>query len=640
MCWINGIISSRILETNISKLASSMNYAIHHRWPDDDGIFFTKLNDFNVSFWQTRLSIIDLSDAGHQPMFYDKWKGAWNNNSHPLNTFDLSIVFNGEIYNHIELRKELEGNWYIFSTKSDTEVILASYLAWWTECVSRFNGMWAFCIYDPINQNFFCSRDRFGKKPFYFYTTETDFIFSSEIKWILAHQDLNINSSNNLNSDALDFYFTLGYIPSPLTIYKNVSKLESGHNLIISITDGKITYKKNQYYLLPTYEPIKNKEALIEEGKILLEDAVKIRMFSSDVPVGAFLSGWLDSSLVVAMMTKFVNREKLHTFSIGFEWKYDETEYIDIVKDAFGTNHHHEYFHLDDFEKMIDMILYHYDEPFADTSCFPTLLVSTLARKDITVSLSWDWWDEVFGWYGMYKVAVQMNMIYRTPKFLRKALFYWIPSIADKIPFISKIKEALRVSFFPKSAFYAELWSKNFYRPIVYKNWTIKALSEILEKNNWNFIQSIIDFDLIYNTLSDNFLVKVDRASMAEALEVRSPFLDYRVIDFSRKIPTKWKVTLFQTKILMRLMMQWIVPDKIINRWKKGFTPPINEWITQDKYKDEIWEAINFLTTNEILDINWRCFFNEIPQDSNDTHIVDYQIRLFIFYRWYKKWIT
>ncbi len=617
----------------------SMNQSIHHRGPDDNGTSYDVIENFGIAFGQARLAIIDLSRAGHQPMFYDRKSGASNENFHYSSTYDLSLVFNGEIYNHLDIRKELEDIGYIFSTKSDTEVILASYLAWWPDCVTRFNGMWAFCIYDKIQHNFFCSRDRFGKKPLYFYHTDTDFIFSSELKGILAHTDLHINTTDNIDADAVDFYFSMGNIPAPLTIYKNISKLEAWHNILLTLEQWKLVLKKSQYYTLPSYSPLLDRRLLIEEGRSLLDNATKIRMFSADVPVWAFLSGGLDSSSVVAMMTKYTEKSKLHTFSIGFEGKYDETKYIDIVKEAFWTNHHHKYFCEDDFCDMLDIFAHTYDEPFADVSGFPTLFVSKLAREHVTVSLSGDGWDEIFGWYMMHQVAAQMDILYKTPILIRKLFFWIIHPISQYSFFLMKVSEALRLSFLPKYDFYAEISGWVNYKSQSYKDWTRENMQKLLEQNAWDFTQSMIDFDLMYNTLADNFLTKVDRASMAYALEVRSPFLDYRFIEYSRKIPVKWKVTPFKTKILMRDIIRDIVPDSILQRWKQWFAPPIVDWIMQDSYIQAAQGWLKIIRSIKAIHPELISFLSEIFEKKNQAYPPEYVIRLFLFYRWHKQWI-
>jgi asparagine synthase (glutamine-hydrolysing) len=639
VCGINWFISSRISPEKTQESLVLMNQSIHHRWPDDTGMYFSRNWDYTRALGQVRLSIIDLSPGGHQPMHYRKNLWASNQVFESEKEHDLSIVFNGEIYNYRDIRSELETLGYIFSTHSDTEIILASYDAWGTDCVKKFNGMWAFALLDEKKNTLFCSRDRYGKKPFYYYRSDIDFIFSSEIKGILEHKDLKINTQDNILPEALDFYFTTGNIPAPYTIYKNISKLEAWHHLFINMSADTLSIKKEQYYTLPDYAPMSDKASLIDEWKKLLTDAVKIRMFASDVPVWAFLSGGLDSSSVVAEMTKHVEKSKLHTFSIGFDWKYDETHYIDIVKEAFGTNHHHAYFRESDFQWLLENVSFFYDEPFADYSNFPTMFVSKLAREQVTVSLSWDGGDEVFGWYMMHKIAAQMDMIYRLPLFLRKFFAHIIPTTADNLSLFSRLKEAFRVSTFPREDFYAELGWSSIYRPNVYKNWTREKLRYLLEKSGGNFIQSIIDFDLLYNTLSDNFLVKVDRASMAYALEVRAPFLDYRIVEYARKIPTKWKVSMRKTKILMREIIRDLVPDEIVSRGKQGFEPPIKDWILSWEYISELEEWLESLFEQKILSEDWYKFYKEkVFQNQNSLYNI-FRIKLFLLIKWKEKWL-
>lgn len=307
MCGINGF------NWKDGNLIKKMNDSLKHRGPDGEGIY----TDNNISLGHRRLAIIDLSKNGKQPMFYHH-KGK-----------KVIIVFNGEIYNFLELKEELKNKGYKFNSKTDTEVILASYLEWGENCVNKFNGMWAFCIYDLQKNILFLSRDRFGEKPLYYFFDGKRFIFSSEIKGILKH-----NIKKTINKEAIDFYLSLGFIPAPCTIYEGINKLESSTNLIFYLKEKKI--KKYKYYELPNYEPIYNKELLKEELKKIISDAVKIRLIS-DVPLGAFLSGGLDSSEVVYNMTKFMNKKNLNTYSIGFKGKLDETDYIKIMKDFLKT---------------------------------------------------------------------------------------------------------------------------------------------------------------------------------------------------------------------------------------------------------------------------------------------------------------
>jgi asparagine synthase (glutamine-hydrolysing) len=607
-----------------------MNTSIRHRGPDDswEGVF--ESGDCTVWFGHVRLSIVDLSSAGHQPMRYSKAHGASSQTHHPEKPWDVATVFNGEIYNFAELKTELESKGYVFTTHGDTEVILASYLEWGNDCVYKFNGFWAFAIFDAKARTVFCSRDRFGKKPFYYHVSKAGGLaFCSEIKGLLT-----LGISQETDPEAIDFYLTTGFIPAPWSVYRSVRKLESGHSATYDLATGK--FETFRYYELPKYQPTYDREALVKEGRALLKDATRIRMFA-DVPVGAFLSGGLDSSSVVAEMTKFVKKENLHTFSIGFEGKYDETPYINVVKDAFGTNHHHEYFKREHFEAMLGEIPHFYDEPFGDYSCFPTMFVSRLAREHVTVSLSGDGGDEVFWGYAMHQVAAQMSVIRKIPRPIRNLLSKIIPRTKNEYSLFSKLNEAFRVSVLPLETFYAEAGSKSLPKPDVFKQWSAEKLAYCLKKSDGNFTQAMIDYDLLFNTLWDNFLTKTDRASMSCALEIRSPFLDHRFVEFARKIPVEWKVDFRRTKILMREIIRGIVPEEIVRRGKQGFEPPVKEWI--GTYEETMTSGLVGLRKSKFINEKWGIFFQESVLKKNSPIFTPQKIRLLLLILWHKTWM-
>lgn len=627
MCGINGFNFSN------KKLALAMNKAIKHRGPDDSGTYF----DQKISLGHVRLSIQDLSTKGSQPLFYSKKRGACNNkfNSENITTSDLSIVFNGEIYNFLELKEELLSKGYSFTTGTDTEVILASYLEHGFDCVKKFNGMWSFCIYDKKKEIFFCSRDRLGVKPFYYYLKDEKFVFSSEIKGILAHKELKLNRTKNIDKDSVNYYFSLGYIPSPFSIFKNCYKLEAGHNLVFNIKTKEVT--KTKYWSLPDFNPITDKKKLILKGRELLLDAVRIRMIS-DVPVGAFLSGGLDSSSVVGYMTKFTSSKKLHTFSIGFEGKYDETKYINIVKDAFKTEHHHFYFKKKDFEKLIESYSYHYDEPFSDYSGFPTTKVSEIAKKHVSVALSGDGGDEIFGGYNLHKMGKRLDLIYKLPRFIRLVLSKTpIKENLNSLASFYLLKEAFKLSLNPKFQFYSKSLVKN--RPIspLYVSLVEKRMKYSIKKGDGSLSEGLRIYDLLFNTLADNFLVKVDRASMKHALEVRSPFLDYRFAEFSQQIPSKYKVSVNETKKLMKEIIKDIVPKKIVYRKKQGFEPPIDKWILDKKHEKDLKRGLALI--KELDEFSYNFYNNKVFKEKNKLYAT-YKIRLFLFKKWWDTWIN
>jgi len=630
MCGINGIIrfdNKGILKEEIDK----MNKAIKHRGPDDEGVFIFNNKNYSIGLGHVRLAILDLSEKGHQPMGYNVEEDKIIYNDKDLDKADIIIVYNGEIYNYLELKEKFSLK---TETGTDTEVILKLYEKLGFDCVKEFNGMWAFCIFDKRKNLIFCSRDRLGVKPFYYYWDGEEFIFSSELKGILAVKE--INKKENINEDAVKLYFALGFIPSPYSIYKNTFKLEARQNLIFDLNKREV--KKYYYWELPDYNPIYDKKKLIEEGRKLLYDAVKIRI-RSDVPVGAFLSGGLDSSAVVGVMRQFTDLSKLHTFSIGFEGKYDETPYIKIVVDYFKTQHHHYYFKEKDFEGLIDKYCWIYDEPFGDYSGFPTYKVSEIAKKYVTVVLSGDGGDEVFGGYRFHLVSRKIEYLKKIPKFIRKLFLKILDSNLLKSNTLFLIKEAIKLSLIENGEeFYSKLFNGKFIITEEGKKWIETNLRYCLNNADNNLSESIRVFDLLFRTLADNFLVKVDRASMANALEVRSPFLDYRFAEFSQKIPTEWKVDLFKTKKLMREIIKDILPKKILNRGKGGFEPPLDKWILKEKYGRILDEGIYLLEKLNFNDLK-EFYKNEVFKKDNKLYNI-YKIRLFLFTKWWEKWVT
>jgi asparagine synthase (glutamine-hydrolysing) len=337
----------------------------------------------------------------------------------------------------------------------------------------------------------------------------------------------------------------------------------------------------------------------------------------SDVPIGAFLSGGLDSSTVVGIMRKFTELNKLNTFSIGFRNEFDETKYINIVKNYFKTIHHNYIFENDHFTKWIDRTTFHYDEPFADFSLFPTFQVSEMAKKKVTVVLSGDGGDEVFGGYNIYKIPLVLSILRIMPKMFRKNIKKIIPS--------TKIRNILEKSLKNNTEFYSSS-SKN----ITFKKWASKCMKYCLKKSKNNLSEALRIFDILFNTLGDNYCTKVDRASMAYAIEVRSPFMDYRLIEYSQKIPSNMKVNIIKTKILLRELVKDIVPKQILNLKKHGFGAPINQWFKRINFNPSSSESLRYI---EKINPYWKNIFLE--EKSDET----LNMRLYFFNLWCKRWI-
>lgn len=616
MCGINGFNFSD--ESMIQK----MNHKISHRGPNGQSYIINE----NLSLGHARLSIIDLSIAANQPLYYKH------------NQKEFWIVFNGEIYNYLELKNTLSSLGYKFNTNSDTEVILASFCEWGENCVNHFNGMWALCIHDIINNNIFLSRDRLGVKPLYYFYNSELFIFSSEIKSILEHKNLEINKFGNINNTAVEMYFSTGYIPAPISIFNNVFKLENGYNLTYNLFERRITKKYSFYQISVFNDTITSERNLIEEGKYLMQDSVKLRM-RSDVPVGAFLSGGLDSSAVVSEMSKLKLENNFHTFSIGFDQKeFDETKYIEIVKNHFSTIHHHSTYTEKDFNLFWPSYSSVFDEPFGDYSAFPTNMVCAIAKHDVTVVLSGDGGDEIFGGYPNYNIGYTIEKLKRLPKSSIALLYNFTKSFKGKNNKLDKINELIRLSIQPSSKFYSEMFSDNRYKPVSYQYYSETQLKEALEFSNFNLSEALRIYDLLGNTLSNNFLTKVDRVSMYNSIEVRSPFLDYRFIDFSQRIPNHLKVNFFRSKILMRDIIKDDIPKEILFRKKMGFTPPIHNWLQSKLSLDKINKNLELL---EAINPELFSFYKMkvIGKPYNYT-INSYLIKLLLFGDWFDKWIT
>jgi len=592
--------------------AQIMAAALRHRGPDQSGV----RADDAVSLAHARLAIIDLSEKGRQPM--------------PNEDGSLWLVVNGEIYNFRELRKELGGK-HAFSSAADTEVILHAYEEWGLDALRRFNGMWAFCLYDRKAQKLILSRDRVGKKPLYYFHDGLRFIFGSELKAIVLAHDVE----RRISKDALDFYFSLGYIPSPWSIYEDIFKVEPRQVLVYDLKTR--TLAKDTYFEIPAYKPARRRARLVDEGRALLRDAVRLRL-TADVPVGAFLSGGLDSSAVVAAMAEASDPANLHTFSIGFEGDYDETAFMEIVQEAFRTRHHHRYFTEADFERTFDAYARFYDEPFDDAACFPTLDLSELARRDVTVSLSGDGGDEIFGGYKMHRRAARHATIRKIPAFLRRDLHRLLCRARPETA-AGKLAETLRLSLLPAEEFYVEMGGRRVPKPAVYRDWSVRNMKAALAKADGDLRQAVIAYDLYFHTLPDFFLVKVDRASMAHALEVRCPFLDVRFLEFAARIPARWKAGRKRSKILLRRMIKGWVPDAIVSRPKKGFTPPVLEWTRAEKYRTLVRAEVEEARRSRTLGPMWIDFYETEVLPKDDALSRSMRLRMLAFGQWRKTWL-
>ena len=533
-----------------------------HRGPDDTGEFWT--TDGRVGLGHARLSIIDLSAAGHQPM----------NDV----TGELCIVFNGEIYNFIELRAELSSKGHEFGTRSDTEVILAAYHEWGTDCLDRLNGMFAFALYDSVREQLFLARDRAGEKPLYYSQRNAEIRFASELKGLLADPAF----TRIVDAESLSCYLLMGFVPGNRSMLQGVKKLPPAHAMLFDLTTGKSEIWR--YWSLPAFEPQHrvDEETLVEELETLLENAVR-RQLVADVPVGVMLSGGVDSSLVTALATRA--RPGVKTFTIRFPGagKYDETEHARLIAGHFGTEH----LELEAEPSTVDllpMLARQFDEPMNDSSMIPTYLVSNLIRQHCTVALGGDGGDELFGGYGHYSRLLWLERRFgRLPRPLRRAAG---GAAAVMLPTGFRGRswlQALSADFKNGVPLIASYFDNENRRELLPEREEGAASAETIFEASVSAAPDLLgratrtDF---MNYLAEDILVKVDRASMLNSLEMRAPMLDYSVIEFAfGEVPSELKATPGGRKILLKKLAARLLPPSFDQNRKQGFSIPIATWL-------------------------------------------------------------
>ena len=571
MCGIAGFLSfdgHRREEAAVR--VAAMADSLIHRGPNEEGLY---VDDF-VALGHRRLSIIDLS-SGQQPM------GALQGR--------LQIVFNGEIYNFLELRAELEARRHRFLTRSDTEVILLAYLEWGEQCVERLAGMFAFAIWDARSRQLFLARDRVGKKPLYYWQGEGVFAFASELKALRAAA----LCPSEVDPEALDCYLTLGYIPAPRTIHRQVRKLRAAHSLAV----GRQGRAERRYWSLSFADPrpIRLPEAT-EQLAALVDAAVRCRLMS-EVPLGAFLSGGIDSSLVVSSMARLSDRPVV-TNSIGFdEPGFSELPAAREIADHLGTDHH-ELIVTPRAAEVIERIAWHCDEPLADSSAVPTWYVCQMARRSVTVALSGDGGDEAFGGYTFrYIPHILESRIRRAlPLMLRAPLFgaagaLWPATAALPRPLrLKTILENLAVG--DAEAFYRDLaWLRPDTRESLYSPDYLASLRGFTPMEEVARLYAHSDapdplsrsqYTDIHLYMADDVLAKVDRMSMAHSLEVRCPLLDHRVLEFAARLPSRLKVSGGMGKLPLRALIRERLPARIGSLPKRGFSIPAASWLRRE----------------------------------------------------------
>jgi asparagine synthase (glutamine-hydrolysing) len=636
MCGICGFYQ---LETEADKdVLTRMNNRIIHRGPDDEGYYFQG----DVGLAARRLSIIDL-ETGHQPL--------------PSHSKKNWITYNGELYNFQELKKELQEKGYKFRTQTDTEVIVNLYEEYGTECVKKLRGMFAFGIYDIKNHRLVLVRDHIGIKPLYYCLKpgNKNLIFGSEIKSILEYPGIK----REIDPQALDRFLTLEYIPAPFSIFKNIKKLPAGH--ILTYEKGKLHIEK--YWDVCDTVPAKplfkdhapDFNHLKEKFHSLLKESVKMRMIS-DVPLGAFLSGGIDSSSIVSAMSS-VSESKIKTFSIGFEEEsYSELKYSHIVAKTFNTDHYTKNL-SPDINELVLFLANFWDEPLGDFSNFPTYLVSKTAREKVTVVLSGDGGDEIFGGYEHYiaqKVARTIDFALFRPfhKLLAKTTHLFPPSELKK-GFVNRIKrfsEGLENSYinrhFRWMIFLSNFQKTRLYSPDFLAEDFLKRLPQRVPFDTYfenSKLYEGINQDLYLDLktyMVDNILVKVDRMSMATSLEARVPLLDYKMVEFAFSLPSHFKVKGSVTKWFFKKVMEGILPYEIIYRRKEGFSIPIKNWLKQE-LKELMMEYLSEKRVKEAGFFNYNYVKKLIDEHLNAKQNHAHRLwALILFSLWREKFLA
>jgi asparagine synthase (glutamine-hydrolysing) len=596
MCGIAGMCgpetSMRAAESR--EVIARMCGVIEHRGPDDEGFYV----EGGVALGMRRLSIIDLV-TGHQPITNEDGS--------------LWIVFNGEIYNFQEIRDDLIARGHIFQSNTDTEVIIHLYEEEGQACVERLRGMFAFAIWDRSNRTLFLARDRVGVKPLHYSLVGNTLIFASEIKSLLQHAAIK----REVNAEAISDFLSFGYVPDPASAFRGIEKLLPGHTL--TFKEGKVTTHKYWDFQYGdeqnSDEPVRDERYYVERLLDLLSESIKLRLIS-DVPLGAFLSGGIDSSAVVAMMARHMGRP-VKTFSIGFsESSFDELHYARIAARHFNSDHH-EFVVTPDVCKIVEEVVWHHDEPFSDVSSIPTYIVSKMAREHVKVVLSGDGGDELFAGYERYVVDRTRERFARIPRFIRKNLML---RLSRALPRAVYGKNFLRNIALDAGERYVdslalltqeakrELLSSAFQDSLDGRDSAEQFAQLMSASNSSEQIHRLLYLDS-KTYLPGDILTKVDRMSMAHSIEAREPLLDHKLIEFVQTIPASLKLRGLKTKHILKRALEGLVPDQIINRPKQGFGVPINKWLNHD-LRDLLNDTLTDSRTRQ------RGYFNQVTVDA------------------------
>ncbi|MBB88563.1 MAG: asparagine synthase (glutamine-hydrolyzing) [Xanthomonadales bacterium] len=627
MCGINGLIDkTKMSEDKMSSVLNAMNNLIIHRGPDEDGVFADQNDNCTVGMAMRRLSIIDLS-SGKQPIFSDDKQ--------------IVIVFNGEIYNYRTIKSRLVSEGVTFNTTSDTEVILKAYEKYGVESFQWLDGMYGFSIYDKKINKLFIARDFFGEKPLYYTQNDNQFLWASELKSIIK----TIDYKPNISKKGLNLYFRLTYIPAPHTIYEGIHKLEANHYLEYNFESFQYSIHKINHEPAPKTADISFEDAKAKT-KELVYNSVDSRSIA-DVGLGTFLSGGVDSSIVSLCLSQATDK-KIDTFSIGFKKaSYDETDKSRVVAKMLDSNHHEFIIDEDDLKHNIHEILVNFDEPFSDTAALPTHLLSEKTREHVTVALTGDGGDEVFGGYNKYYIG-KMNKRYTSV--VPKALHKTIAKLSNK--YLINKDDTRGKRFQINKLLNAINYEGDFYWDIISLANTSKLLSEIMQDDYYDSdlfqeykevlgkqkIESLTDFRLVDKILSleGGMLAKVDRTSMLTSLECRAPFLNKSIWEFTNTLPESYLMKGWNKKYILKEAFRDQFPQDFLEKGKSGFGSPTGDWLRQSLRQElESYIEPEMLKKQGIFKVD---VITKLVQDHLDSK-KDSTFRVWSYYcfqKWYK----
>ena len=532
---------------------------------------------------------------------------------------DLHITYNGEIYNFLEVKNELSLLGHQFKTTSDTEVLLIGYKVWGADILQKINGMFAFCIYDSTKQRLFCARDRMGVKPFYYFWDDGQFEICSQLRPLIPNKEIN--------KDAISMYLDCGYIPSPFSILKDVHKLSPGHCMEIDIPSKSNTIIK--YWDLKT---VKTKKITYSQAKKelhdLLTDAVKIRL-QSDVPIGSFLSGGVDSALVSSIAGK-ISAKPINTFSIGFDNpKFDESKVADEFAKYIKSHHKTTFCSAHDSLKLLPKLVEVYDEPFADSSALPSLLLNSVTKPHVTVALSGDGGDESFLGYDHFDWVMKYKWIFKLPLFIRKLISQplFLKLLGKGSEAATNVLSTENIDTYISQVFIGFDTINN------ERNFSWLSHYNGYMKWSKNVIQKTADLN-IKLWLENDSNVKVDRASMAYSVEVRSPFLDYRIVEYARSLPVSYRYQKNNRKRILKDILEEYIPKAVFDQPKKGFSIPLGDWIANE-LKDEVLRILNDDFLNTVPNLDVQKFKNQLNQHMAGNRIYYTNIwKVFVYGKW------